>query len=75
MIIARNTAPTAQSTFSSITRIEPGAKLGVVLCAIPMLLGEVDGKKPAALEEGLLGETKDDGDGEGIHSSAGLGVA
>ena len=40
-----------------------------------MLLGEVDGKKPAALEEGLLGETKDDGDGEGIHSSAGLGVA
>ena len=74
MIIARNTAPTAQSTFSSITRIEPpGAKLGVVLCAIPMLLGEVDGKKPAALEEGLLGETN--GDGEGIHSSAGLGVA
>jgi len=38
-----------------------------------VLLGEVDGKKPVVLEEGLFGETTDDGDGN--HSSAGLGVA
>tara|TARA_Y100000992_G_scaffold294639_1_gene254628 strand:+ start:1045 stop:1161 length:117 start_codon:yes stop_codon:yes gene_type:complete len=38
-----------------------------------MLLGEVDGKKPVVLEEGFFGETTDDGDG--IHSSEGLGVA
>ena len=72
-IIPKNTAPTAQSTTSSITRIGSGSKLGVVLCAVSMLLGEVDGKKPVALEEGLFGETTDDGDGN--HSSAGLGVA
>jgi len=40
-----------------------------------MLLGEVDGKKPVVLEEGFFGETTNDGDGDGIHSSAGLGVA
>ena len=45
----------------------------MVLCAVSMLLGEVDGKKPVALEEGLFGKTTDDGDGN--HSSAGLGVA
>lgn len=68
----KNIAPAAQSTTSSIIRFEPGSKLGVVLCAISMLLGEVDGKNPVVLEEGLFGEATD---GDGIHSSAGLGIA